>query len=232
MTPEALIRKEIDRRRLLEQWAHVPLQPGFRLETLRDDCLLSLYVRALAAAQPAPGGQGTPCPLCSIDDGLVQEWLSKAREVAKSKGWTASSSHATTPAADLPYPNDPTPLTDVESAELSRLLGLVLLPTFTEREREIAYVTARAALRTLVAPPKTGWQPIETAPKDGTVIRGYAPELFDADFNPSSSVEACWQDEEGWKCAVWCPSFDVWNTDVVPLTHWQPLPAPPAQEPR
>lgn len=26
------------------------------------------------------------CPLCSIDDGLVQEWVSKAREVAKVKG--------------------------------------------------------------------------------------------------------------------------------------------------
>lgn len=27
-----------------------------------------------------------PCPLCSIDDGLVREWVSKARSVAKSKG--------------------------------------------------------------------------------------------------------------------------------------------------
>jgi len=30
--------------------------------------------------------QGACCELCSIDDGLVREWVQKAREVANSKG--------------------------------------------------------------------------------------------------------------------------------------------------
>lgn len=28
-----------------------------------------------------------PCPLCSIEDGLVREWVMKARSVARSKGY-------------------------------------------------------------------------------------------------------------------------------------------------
>lgn len=31
--------------------------------------------------------QGAGCPLCSLDDGLVQEWVAKTRAVAKSKGY-------------------------------------------------------------------------------------------------------------------------------------------------
>lgn len=50
----------------------------------RDEPRRSGYktLRPLAAAPP----ERAPCPLCSVDDGLVQEWLAKAWAVAKSKG--------------------------------------------------------------------------------------------------------------------------------------------------
>ena len=44
-------------------------------------------------AQSAPQ-EAPPCSLCSFDDGLVQEWLSKARAVARSKGWTVVAQEA------------------------------------------------------------------------------------------------------------------------------------------
>lgn len=43
-----------------------------------------------------------------------------------------------------PVPDAPRPLSDAERDELDRLLAYVLLPTFTEREREIARRAARA----------------------------------------------------------------------------------------
>lgn len=61
------------------------------------------------------------------------------------------------------------------------------------------------------------WQPIQTAPKDGTVWA----------FNGEQGVMA-WSEGDGWALWVWA---DALLSDVDPApaqpTHWQPLPAPP-----
>jgi hypothetical protein len=68
------------------------------------------------------------------------------------------------------------------------------------------------------------WQPIETAPKDGTRILGY--DATDADDTQPQIV--CWlgiPDKPGWYITfdhTPC-NGDVWK----PPTHWMPLPQPP-----
>lgn len=65
------------------------------------------------------------------------------------------------------------------------------------------------------------WQPIETAPKDGTHLLAYRPGWHMA--------EAWWRadvPDAGWGGYGWFyPSWDQ-------PTHWQPLPAAPAQPSR
>lgn len=72
---------------------------------------------------------------------------------------------------------------------------------------------ARAAVKAM----GSGWQPIETAPKDGTwfiaVARGYVPAVVHW-----INDEQCFSEEE---CT---PRF---HEHDWPLTHWMPLPAPP-----
>ncbi len=69
----------------------------------------------------------------------------------------------------------------------------------------------------------TDWQPIETAPRDGTEI------LI---FEPASAAKihvVSWQESEDYK--VWCYAEEVLS-DICPEgaepTHWMPLPQPPA----
>ena len=73
----------------------------------------------------------------------------------------------------------------------------------------------------------TGWQPIETAPRDGTRVWLW---LADEGF----AVLGIWRplikpepDEapEMW----WLPEMNFWQTDdgLHDITHWQPLPDPP-----
>jgi hypothetical protein len=72
----------------------------------------------------------------------------------------------------------------------------------------------------------TQWQPIETAPKDGTqlllycgdewcgILVGHYGELITwDDITGNEEVETCWQSG----LEKYCP------------THWMPLPKPPAQ---
>jgi hypothetical protein len=65
----------------------------------------------------------------------------------------------------------------------------------------------------------SGWQPIETAPKDGTTILvcGHACEgYYVADVK--------------WVFGEWClfdPCDDTHSYPSYDHTHWMPLPAPP-----
>jgi hypothetical protein len=67
-------------------------------------------------------------------------------------------------------------------------------------------------------PPQTLWQPIETAPKDGTCI--LISNGKDGIF--SGMYVGYWYQEGGWK-------FSIKNR-IPDATHWMPLPAPPTGE--
>lgn len=90
--------------------------------------------------------------------------------------------------------------------------------------------TADQLRAAVLADRESRWQPIETAPRDGTAFRGYHPELIDLDFNPAGSVECAFDGAQFIGC-VWNGQQDAWYGKPVELTHWQPLPAPPEQEP-
>lgn len=75
-------------------------------------------------------------------------------------------------------------------------------------ERDVARADAILAL--------TDWQPIETAPRDGTRILVAADDYVGmARFESDRLPEYCWVDEEG--------SGAGSNS----VTHWMPLPDPP-----
>jgi len=60
----------------------------------------------------------------------------------------------------------------------------------------------------------SGWQPITTAPKDGTVIL-----IFQANSMTGGKVKlVCWRDDTVPK---------GWNATEDSPTHWMPLPNPP-----
>jgi hypothetical protein len=69
--------------------------------------------------------------------------------------------------------------------------------------------------------PHNGWQPIETAPKDGTPFLCFH---HDTEFSPPTSIDLIWYE----------PSIKTYTMDgdnEVPfagITHWMPLPPPPA----
>lgn len=63
-----------------------------------------------------------------------------------------------------------------------------------------------------------GWQPIETAPRDGTWVWAFWPVQNGCD----QQRVTCWvADEEG----GWMDAADY--VDWTQPTHWQPLPPPP-----
>ena len=89
----------------------------------------------------------------------------------------------------------------------------------------------------------TKWQPIDTAPKDGTPIIAYRPA---ANVGTHSRVIVVrWYDEDGqaFPVGAWCWPVDIedeyddeeWmeivtegnNFEATDFTHWMPLPEPP-----
>jgi hypothetical protein len=70
------------------------------------------------------------------------------------------------------------------------------------------------------------WQPIKTAPKDGTAILVLLPSLYD-DGLPAllwadDGVQIGWWDGEDWVNL---------KSELLDPTHWQPLPPPPQEAP-
>lgn len=76
------------------------------------------------------------------------------------------------------------------------------------------------------------WQPIETAPKDRSILvvggtwssDGGGSGMCDNDYPLTQSVIACWQ-RDGWCMG----NGDAYNEEwwATP-THWMPLPPPPS----
>lgn len=73
-------------------------------------------------------------------------------------------------------------------------------------------------LRELIARRKADeWQPIATAPRDGTCILAY----YAAD---AGVYDVCWDDALGWVSH----DYEITNFMQSDLTHWRPIPAPPS----
>lgn len=116
-----------------------------------------------------------------------------------------------------------------------------------------AIEAARAALKAIEDSGTyvmTKWQPIDTAPKDGTVVLGYFPDGIKArDYPHGWGERIYYRTIMRWGTAndydgesQWIvpfpdidpgvyddPSFDCWAMTGNP-THWMPLPAPPDRE--
>lgn len=82
---------------------------------------------------------------------------------------------------------------------------------------------ARAAHAMLTAPPARvdGWQPIETAPKDGCMFLGYAP--------PPDGVPQVIHAKTYWQSVADGAPRYMPVDECKALTHWMPL--PPAPQP-
>lgn len=69
----------------------------------------------------------------------------------------------------------------------------------------------------------TQWQPIETAPKDGTIVLVFSP----TDGTHSATFEVYWS-KKCWNVA-WNDCGRDGDVEIYNVTHWMPL--PPAPEP-
>lgn len=72
-----------------------------------------------------------------------------------------------------------------------------------------------AAIRALDLSHLSGWQPIETAPKDGTPVLAYRNSRYGLDISSMCYVDDDWY----WHYDGEMPS--------EPPTHWMPRPTPP-----
>jgi hypothetical protein len=73
-------------------------------------------------------------------------------------------------------------------------------------------------------PPDPEWQPIETAPKDGTTVLGWIPRL--GYVARQDCVPMNWS---GWGGGVWENTTSGHKLGTEP-THWMPLPPPPSTQ--
>lgn len=75
------------------------------------------------------------------------------------------------------------------------------------------------------------WQPIATAPKDGTEVFAWGTlecSPFSRPHVGCNGIERALWDGEGWLLSSAQADGGTW---VCGVTHWQPLPAPPTEEP-
>ena len=78
----------------------------------------------------------------------------------------------------------------------------------------------------------TEWQPIETAPKDGTEIFVYAKWKYkNCDAKYSWRVANYRSDISGWEngCHFWTITSTHFHETAIEPTHWMPLPPPPEE---
>lgn len=97
---------------------------------------------------------------------------------------------------------------------------------------------ARQQGDTRVRPNGEGWQTIDSAPKDGTVIDlwvvwkddGEGKRVADAEWGRGYiAFESERGEKEGWIAEAWGidGSQGAMDTDELVATHWMPLPEPP-----
>lgn len=86
-------------------------------------------------------------------------------------------------------------------------------------EMDQIFEQAKAALAGAAQPP-SAWQPVETAPKDGTSILGYVlPPRMQANL-------------EGPRIVKWAGEYGMWSMPGISgltCSHWMPLPSPPTK---
>jgi hypothetical protein len=96
------------------------------------------------------------------------------------------------------------------------------VPTATQGERE-DFCLLRIVRGEAVSMGEQGWQPIETAPKDGTRILVFAKWM-----GGSERAVVWWGPDarDNFSDGIWHAGF---ATTYVPevVTHWMPLPEPP-----
>jgi hypothetical protein len=110
----------------------------------------------------------------------------------------------------------PYTLAECDVAFSSRLMANDITALIVEVER------LRAAASVSAVPPKSEWQPIETAPKDGRRLLMF---LGDAFRFPDPCVLR-WGIEDGGDYEGWIDA-DEFAPDPQP-THWMPLPLTPS----
>lgn len=128
-----------------------------------------------------------------------------------------------------------------EVIRLAREAGLVLMCDMADgyiRDGKYANQLARLISLAKAEALAEGWQPIETAPKDGTevLLHGDGRTTYGQWVAPSKMPRLHYQDgfapEEVWD--EFDPHWASWDggfTDEHPPTHWRPLPPPPKEAP-
>lgn len=75
-----------------------------------------------------------------------------------------------------------------------------------------------------------GWQPIETAPKDGTYVDIWVPDFGGYRVTNAHWAIHHWLNGRPQSKPAWGPETSD-GPPPVP-THWQPLPEPPVTQPK
>lgn len=75
------------------------------------------------------------------------------------------------------------------------------------------------------------WQPIETAPRDGTfiILCGGKRDNYSPIEQENSPVVGRWQKWPNPDSCCWVYAFwdSDWRSEYINPTHWMPLPEPP-----
>ncbi len=118
----------------------------------------------------------------------------------------------------------------LETGGLGEVIGLTSVALDAEFPK-VQSDTAMAMALCFMAADRPPWQPIESAPKDGTnillMLGETIPHLPDIRVGSYLSQAAAHElGEPGPTWLIWDTAFDR-HCETAP-THWMPLPAPPA----
>jgi len=216
--PSDLIDRLTSLRAVLADSPHAHWAPRVRSQSVR---VLSDAIEALAASQ-APAA----APQARIDYTVLYQFAEAARisynELCRAVETALAAPQAAQPAQE---PDDELPprLLPLETAQLlgNRFrvrTGLVQAIAKAVHAVQAAQPVAPAA--------RSGWQPIETAPRDGSMVL-----VNDTTPGWTPWVAAHYLDGDEWQGWVYDDSVGADNNPLGPRpTHWMPLPAAPKAE--